>query len=114
MGIVGSYCKTCLHNDESHNPDTGICQTLDCDCFEFIEKFESIEEYPVVFMYEGVESRITDKQREALKINAQKWRGIQVGVYSPYGLPEGYINVVLDPNRHPIYGGMDKDGIIST
>ena len=72
------------------------------------------EEYPVVFMYDGVESRITEKQRAALKIAAQKWRGVKVGEFNPFGLPDGYIMVKLDPNRNPVYGGMDADGVIST
>jgi hypothetical protein len=73
-----------------------------------------MEEYPVVYLYDGTEAKITDKQREALKVAAQKWRGVQVGVFNPFGLPEGYILVTLDPNRYPVYGGMSPEGIIST
>lgn len=69
------------------------------------------EEYPVVYMQDDIE--VTEKQKEALKVAAQKWRGVQV-YHRSYGLPEGYISITLDPNRHPMIGGMDKDGVIST
>jgi hypothetical protein len=67
----------------------------------------------VVFKQGGIEDIITNKQRERLQEDAEKWHGIWV-YHGAYGLPAGYLSITLDPNGHPVYGGISPEGEIST
>ena len=68
----------------------------------------------LTFMYEGVEEKLTEKQREALEILKQRWDKVDVWPKS-FDLPEGYISLVLFyQNGDKIYGGMSAEGHIST
>lgn len=56
---------------------------------------------------------INDAQRARLEALAESWRGVEV-TGGDWSLPPGYITITLDPNGHPVYGGMSPEGDVST
>lgn len=39
-------CEFCGHLEEMHNPDTGDCEVLGCDCIEFDDEFITLPDHP--------------------------------------------------------------------
>lgn len=65
----------------------------------------------IIFKQEGIVA--TEAQSKSLAYLAHNWHGVHV-FHGAYGLPEGYLSITLDPNGHPVYGGISPEGDVST